>query len=187
MAMEAGPRDRPHEDGDGLSFGGTYPYGPDPGDPYGPLPGVPGPDGLFLAGPPGDRVPDQPLPGDALVGDALVGDAAGGPDGNELRPRRKMRIWEAVPIGGISVIGSLMFAFPLAFGDGGAVVAMLGLLLCACCAGWALTVARRVGYVWPGLPPRGSGGRPDWRWVAAYTALSLLVGVLTIWRVARLR
>ena len=58
-----------------------------------------------------------------------------------------------------------MFAFPLAFdfGDGGAVIAMLGLLICCCAAGWGMMAARRVGYTWPGLPQRGSGRRPDWR------------------------
>ena len=68
-------------------------------------------------------------------------------------------------------LGSLMFAFPLAFefGDGGPVVAMLGLLLSCCAAGWGLMAARRVGYAWPGLPARGSGERPDWRFVAGYT------------------
>ena len=63
-----------------------------------------------------------------------------------------------------------MFAFPLAFdfGDSGAVIAMLGLLICSCAAGWGMMAARRVGYTWPGLPARGSGGRPDWRVVLAY-------------------
>ena len=46
----------------------------------------------------------------------------------ELRPQRRLRIWQLAPIVVLAAIGSLMFAFPLAFefGDGGAVVAMLG-------------------------------------------------------------
>ena len=54
----------------------------------------------------------------------------------------------------LGALGSLMFAFPLAFefGDGGAVVAMLGLLICCCAAGWGIMAARRVGHTWPGLP-----------------------------------
>lgn len=82
-----------------------------------------------------------------------------------------------------------MFAFPLAFefGDGGAVVAMLGLLLSSCSAGWGIMAARRVGYTWPGLPVRGSGIRADWRYLAGYTLISLLLAVLAVWRVARLR
>ncbi len=45
----------------------------------------------------------------------------------ELRPTRKLRIWQLAPILVLAAVGSLMFAFPLAFefGDGGAIVAML--------------------------------------------------------------
>ena len=66
-----------------------------------------------------------------------------------------------------------MFAFPLAFefGDGGAVVAMLGLLISCCAAGWGMMAARRVGHTWPGLPARGSGDRPDWRVIALYVVM----------------
>lgn len=86
----------------------------------------------------------------------------------ELRPQRRLRIWQLAPIVGLGALGSLMFAFPLAFGsgDGGAVLAMLGLLLCGCTAGWGMMAARRVGYTWPGLPPgfrrapRLARGRP---------------------------
>ncbi|MFD5080124.1 hypothetical protein [Streptomyces sp. NPDC058371] len=107
----------------------------------------------------------------------------------ELRPQRRLRIWQLAPIVTLAAIGSLMFAFPLAFefGDGGAVVAMLGLLICACSAGWGMMAARRVGYTWPGLPQRGSARRPDWRVVIAYTVLVAAVAVLAVWRVARLR
>ena len=66
----------------------------------------------------------------------------------ELRPHRRLRIWQLAPIVILASVGSLMFAFPLAFefGDGGAVVAMLGLLICSCAAGWGMMAARRVGY-----------------------------------------
>ncbi|MBB5937527.1 hypothetical protein [Streptomyces zagrosensis] len=107
----------------------------------------------------------------------------------DLRPPRRLRIWQIAPIVGLATLGSLMFAFPLAFefGDGGAVVSMLGLLLSCCAAGWGLMAARRVGYTWPGLPPRGSGRKADWRYVLAYIAMVGLLAALAIWRVARLR
>ncbi|WP_172386145.1 hypothetical protein [Streptomyces sp. MNP-20] len=107
----------------------------------------------------------------------------------ELRPQRRLRIWQLAPIVVLAAVGSLMFAFPLAFefGDGGAVVAMLGLLISSCAAGWGMMAARRVGYTWPGLPERGSGRRPDWRVVGAYTLVVATAAVLAVWRVARLR
>ncbi|MFF3500037.1 hypothetical protein [Streptomyces sp. NPDC003247] len=115
---------------------------------------------------------------------------AGGPEVEvELRPQRRLRIWHLAPIVGLAATGSLMFAFPLAFdfGDSGAVIAMLGLLICSCAAGWGMMAARRVGHTWPGLPQRGSGRRPDWRVVLAYVLLVAAVVVLAVWRVARLR
>ncbi|WP_223267579.1 hypothetical protein [Streptosporangium nondiastaticum] len=107
----------------------------------------------------------------------------------ELRPQRRLRIWQLAPIVGLAAVGSLMFAFPLAFefGDGGPVVAMLGLLISCCAAGWGVMAARRVGYTWPGMPAPGSGGRPDWRYAATYALVVALVVVLAVWRVARLR
>ncbi|MFF9623160.1 hypothetical protein [Streptomyces griseosporeus] len=107
----------------------------------------------------------------------------------ELRPQRRLRIWQLAPIVALAASGSLMFAFPLAFdfGDSGAVIAMLGLLICSCAAGWGMMAARRVGYSLPGLPPRGSGRRPDWRVVLAYVVVVAVVAVLAVWRVARLR
>ncbi|MEV7199092.1 hypothetical protein [Streptomyces griseoluteus] len=115
---------------------------------------------------------------------------AGGPEVEvELRPQRRLRIWQLAPIVGLAALGSLMFAFPLAFdfGDSGAVIAMLGLLICSCAAGWGMMAARRVGYTWPGLPPRGSGRRADWRVALSYALLVGVVAVLAVWRVARLR
>ena len=107
----------------------------------------------------------------------------------ELRPQRRLRIWQLAPIVFLAAIGSLMFAFPLAFGtgDGGAVVAMLGLLISCCAAGWGVMAARRVGHTWPGLPTRGSGERPDWRVIALYVGVGCALVALAVWRVARLR
>jgi hypothetical protein len=107
----------------------------------------------------------------------------------ELRPQRRLRIWQLAPIVALAAVGSLMFAFPLAFdfGDSGAVVAMLGLLICSCAAGWGMTAARRVGHIWPGFPQRGSGRRLDWRVVIAYALVVAVIVVLAVWRVARLR
>ena len=115
---------------------------------------------------------------------------AGGPEVEvELRPQRRLRIWQLAPIVALAAVGSLKFPFPLAFdfGDSGAVIAMLGLLICSCAAGWGMMAARRVGYTWPGLPQRGSGRRPDWRVVLAYAVFLAAVVVLAVWRVARLR
>ncbi|MFB7334178.1 hypothetical protein FNH09_24590 [Streptomyces adustus] len=107
----------------------------------------------------------------------------------ELRPQRRLRIWQLAPIVALAATGSLMFAFPLAFdfGDSGAVIAMLGLLISSCAAGWGMMAALRVGHTWPGLPARGSGRRPDWRMVLMYVVLVAAVVVLAVWRVARLR
>ncbi|MBB1253021.1 hypothetical protein [Streptomyces alkaliterrae] len=113
----------------------------------------------------------------------------GGESYAELRPPRKMRLWQVAPIVALALVGSLMFAFPLAFefGDGGAVVAMLGLLISCCAAGWGMMAARRVGLAWPGLPARGSRERADWRIVALYAVIVGTLVLLAIWRVARLR
>ena len=115
--------------------------------------------------------------------------AEGGESYGELRPPRRLRLWQIAPIVGLAAVGSLMFAFPLAFefGDGGAVVAMLGLLISCCAAGWGMMAARRVGLTWPGLPPRGADRRADWRVVALYTLLVTTLVVLAVWRVATLR
>ncbi|MCX4528507.1 MULTISPECIES: hypothetical protein [unclassified Streptomyces] len=122
--------------------------------------------------------------------DSAEAEAASGPEFEvELRPQRRLRIWQIAPIVMLALAGSLMFAFPLAFefGDGGAVVAMLGFLISSCAAGWGMMAARRVGYTWPGLPPRGSGRRPDWRMAALYALAALAVVALAVYRVARLR
>ncbi|MEV5161002.1 hypothetical protein [Streptomyces sp. NPDC053728] len=107
----------------------------------------------------------------------------------ELRPARRLRIWQLAPIVGLAAVGSLMFAFPLAFefGGGGAVVAMLGLLISCCAAGWGMMAARRVGHTWPGLPARASDERPDWRVIVLYVAVCAALVALAVWRVARLR
>lgn len=141
----------------------------------------------------------------SALGSAVLGASGLSPDGPEdgsvgavsdggeveveLRPQRRLRIWQLAPIVMLAALGSLMFAFPLAFefGDGGPVVAMLGLLISCCAAGWGMMAARRVGHTWPGLPSRGSKERPDWRAVALYVGVVGVLVALAIWRVARLR
>ncbi|MFF5444315.1 hypothetical protein [Streptomyces sp. NPDC012888] len=139
-------------------------------------------DGLGLPAEPARLSPDGPDPAEAE-------EAAGPAVEVEIRPQRRLRIWQIAPIVMLAAAGSLMFAFPLAFefGDGGAVVAMLGLLISSCAGGWGMMAARRVGYTWPGLPARGSGVRSDWRVIALYTLVALAVVALAVWRVARLR
>ncbi|MGP3971216.1 hypothetical protein [Streptomyces sp. 6N223] len=107
----------------------------------------------------------------------------------ELRPSRRLRLTQLAPIALLSLLGSLMFAFPLAFAfdEAGAVVAMLGLLIGCSAAGWGMMAARRVGYTWPGLPPRGSGRPPDWRLLLLYGAGLAVLAALAVWRVAALR
>ncbi|MGW0822401.1 hypothetical protein [Streptomyces sp. NPDC002845] len=175
--MEAGPRDTAQgaeqdtaQAGDQLVPEG-YRVDPD-GDPL----SSDGPDDQ----PPGGVTADGPEPDEMSPGPEVE---------VELRPQRRMRIWQLAPIVTLAGVGSLMFAFPLAFefGDGGAVVAMLGLLICSCAAGWGMMAARRVGHTWPGLPQRGSGRRPDWRVVLMYAVVVAAVVVLAVWRVARLR
>ncbi|WP_030326734.1 hypothetical protein [Streptomyces sp. NRRL B-3229] len=167
--MEAGPRDTAH---------GTEPLTVENGEPE--QDGIrPGPEAL-------DEVPDG-VTDDGPEPEEMF--AAGEEVEVELRPQRRLRIWQLAPIVALAAVGSLMFAFPLAFdfGDSGAVIAMLGLLICSCAAGWGMTAARRVGYTWPGLPPRGSDRRADWRVLLAYVLLVAVVIVLAVWRVARLR
>ncbi|MEV1025374.1 hypothetical protein [Streptomyces sp. NPDC050264] len=155
--MEAGPRDTA-PGGEQLS-----PDGPDAI-----------PDGVTADGPTVDEITAQDEAAEVEI---------------ELRPQRRLRIWQLAPIVMLAAIGSLMFAFPLffEFGDGGAVVAMLGLLISSCAAGWGMMAARRVGYTLPGFPPRGSGRWPDWRVVGAYVVVVAAVAILAVWRVARLR
>ncbi|MGW2473962.1 hypothetical protein [Streptomyces sp. NPDC001665] len=147
----------------------------------------------------GPRDTEQDAPGHGAPGAGREADSLS-PDGPdeldvtpevevELRPARRLRIWQLAPIVVLAAVGSLMFAFPLAFefGDGGAVVAMLGLLISCCAAGWSVMAARRVGYAWPGLPSKGSPQRPDWRVIALYAVVCAVLVALAVWRVARLR
>jgi hypothetical protein len=168
--MEAGPRD---------TAPSTEPVTADRGEPE--------PDDGARLSPDG---PDQTPDGVAADGPGPDEMYMGGEEVEvELRPQRRLRIWQLAPIVCLAAIGSLMFAFPLAFdfGDSGAVIAMLGLLICSCAAGWGMMAARRVGHTWPGLPPRGSGRRPDWRVVLGYAVTVAAAVVLAVWRVARLR
>ena len=146
----------------------------------------------------GPRDGHQPLdePGQRLSPDGpdseaepVDPDTVDGESFRELRPPRRFRIWQLAPIVGLAALGSLMFAFPLAFefGEGGAIVAMLGLLISGCAAGWGLMAARRVGYTWPGLTAHGTGGPPAWRGVLGYTVLVGVIAALAVWRVAHLR
>ncbi|MCF3144711.1 hypothetical protein [Streptomyces platensis] len=175
--MEAGPRDGAQQPDSGADTAPLTDDGPDTGD------GLSGPDGAGsgpLTDP--DALDDSDAPDD--------GPAEGGESFRELRPPRRLRLWQLAPIVALAALGSLMFAFPLAFelgGDGGAMIAMLGLLLCCCAAGWGMMAARRVGYTWPGLPAQGSGRRACWRVVLIYTVLVAIPASLAIWRVARLR
>ncbi|MFJ3672925.1 hypothetical protein ACIPSE_41340 [Streptomyces sp. NPDC090106] len=167
--MEAGPRDTAQ---------GTEPRTADSGEPE------------FDGGPLSSDEPDE-VPG-GVIDDGPEPEEmfADGPEVEvELRPQRRLRIWQLAPIVALAALGSLMFAFPLAFdfGDSGAVIAMLGLLICSCAAGWGMMAARRVGHAWPGLPQRGSGRRADWRVALLYIALVAAVIALAVWRVARLR
>ncbi|THA99970.1 hypothetical protein E6R61_01505 [Streptomyces sp. LRa12] len=166
MAMEAGPRDTaPSTEHGTADHGGPEPDG-----------GALSPDGPDETP---DGVSDGPAPAEMYGAEVEV----------ELRPQRRLRIWQLAPIVCLAALGSLMFAFPLAFdfGDSGAVIAMLGLLICSCAAGWGMMAARRVGYTWPGLPQRGSGRRADWRTILVYALAVAAVVVLAVWRVARLR
>ncbi|WP_035846127.1 hypothetical protein [Kitasatospora azatica] len=123
--------------------------------------------------------PDAPL---GLPADPVVLE-------REIRPLRRLRWWQILPIVLIGVIGSLMFAFPLAFGsgDGGSMVGMLGLLLTSASVGWGAMAARRAGYAWPGLPRRGSGRPARWQAIAAYTLIACSCFGLAVWRVVQLR
>ncbi|MET7851518.1 hypothetical protein AB0D78_36045 [Streptomyces avermitilis] len=175
--MEAGPRDTAQ---------GAEQDTPEHGDELGADGYRLEPDGALLS-PDG---PDEQPPGGVTADGPEPGEMSPGPEVEvELRPQRRLRIWQLAPIVALAAVGSLMFAFPLAFefGDGGAVVAMLGLLICSCAAGWGMMAARRVGYTGPGLPQRGSGRRVDWRVVIAYAVVVAAVVVLAVWRVARLR
>ena len=175
--MEAGPRDTAQGTEHGIAEDedqrGPEEYGPNPGE------GRLSPDG-----------PDEQPVGTVSADGPDEGELPPGPEVEvELRPQRRLRIWQLAPIVALAAVGSLMFAFPLAFefGDSGAVVAMLGLLICSCAAGWGMMAARRVGHTWPGLPQRGSGQRADWRVTLAYVVVVAAVVALAVWRVARLR
>ncbi|GAA0657762.1 hypothetical protein GCM10010193_05520 [Kitasatospora atroaurantiaca] len=108
----------------------------------------------------------------------------------EIRPRRRLRWWQTLPIALVATLGSLMFAFPLAFGSGdgaSSMIGMLGLLLTAASVGWGAMAARVAGYKWPGLPRRGSGRRASRRAVVVYTLLAVVAVALAVWRVVHLR
>ncbi|MFF8789479.1 hypothetical protein [Streptomyces sp. NPDC015125] len=178
--MEAGPRNRAQQPDSGADPAPLTDDGPDPEDG---LPGTEGAGAGPLTGP--DTLDDSDAPDSGADGPG-----EGGESFRELRPPPRLRLWQLAPIVALAALGSLMFAFPLAFelgGDGSAMIAMLGLLLCCCAAGWGMMAARRVGHTWPGLPVRGSGRRADWRVVLLYAVVVAIPASLAIWRVARLR
>ncbi|MFH9424767.1 hypothetical protein [Streptomyces sp. NPDC017529] len=188
--MEAGPRNRPQQpdgrrDGQQDATESLAQDGPDAARPDSPAldhTAAGAADGPGLLGEPA-------RPASLEAADGPEEAAEGGESFRELRPPRRLRVWQLAPIVGLAILGSLMFAFPLAFefgGDGGSVISMLGLLLFGCAAGWGMMAARRVGHTWPGLPARGSGRRPDWRVVLGYAALVVVLALLAVWRVARL-
>jgi hypothetical protein len=175
--MEAGPRNRAQQPDSDAETAPLTDDGPDTRD------GLSGAAGDPLTDP---RTLDDPEGFD----DGDEGPGEGGESFRELRPPRRLRLWQLAPVVGLAALGSLMFAFPLAFEPGGgtgAVVSMLGLLICGCAAGWGVLATRRVGLSWPGLPAPDSGERPDWRIVALYAVVVGTLVVLAIWRVARLR
>jgi hypothetical protein len=144
-----------------------------PSDPFGPS---------FGPGPEPDFDPDQSASEPLLASGLDLGPVTE----RELRPVGRLRLWQILPIVAVATIGSLMFAFPLAFesAGGGAVVGMLGLLLTAASAGWGAMATRRAGYGWPGLPRQGSGRAAGWRALLGYTAVAALLLALALWRVA---
>ncbi|WP_033213282.1 hypothetical protein [Kitasatospora phosalacinea] len=107
----------------------------------------------------------------------------------DIRPRRRLRWWQILPIAATLMFGSLMFAFPLAFGSEGAtaMIGMLGLLITAASVGWGAMAARRAGYKWPGVPRRGSTERAGWKAIVLYTLLAAAAVALAVWRVVHLR
>lgn len=165
--MEAGPRDTAQGAGHVTGDGGETEQGEDRLSP----------DGPDESQTQGGVTADGPEPDEMFLGPEVE---------VELRPQRRLRIWQLAPIVVLAALGSLMFAFPLAFdfGDSGAVIAMLGLLICSCAAGWGMMAARRVGYTAPGFH---EGRRRDWRVVLAYVVLVVVVIGLAVLRVARLR
>ncbi|MFF9785944.1 hypothetical protein [Streptomyces nigrescens] len=182
--MEAGPRNGAQQPDSGADTAPLTNDGPDTDD------DLSGAEGAG-SGPLTDALDDPDALDDSDAPDSGAdGPGEGGESFRELRPPRRLRLWQLAPIVALSALGSLMFAFPLAFelgGDGGAMIAMLGLLLCCCAAGWGMMAARRVGYTWPGLPAQGSGRRVGWRVVLIYAVLVAIPASLAIWRVARLR
>ncbi|GAA2147795.1 hypothetical protein GCM10009760_39070 [Kitasatospora kazusensis] len=126
----------------------------------------------------------------ALAMPALTELAPGVVHEREIRPRRRLRWWQTLPIVLLASFGSLMFAFPLAFGSGdraSAMIGMLGLLLTAASLGWGAMAARMAGYKWPGVPRRGSGRRASRAAIGSYTLAVLVAVALAVWRVVHLR
>ncbi|MDR3083759.1 MAG: hypothetical protein LBV60_23060, partial [Streptomyces sp.] len=60
--------------------------------------------------------PDEQPPGAVSADGSVAGELPSGPEVEvELRPQRRLRVWQLAPIVALAAVGSLMFAFPLAF------------------------------------------------------------------------
>lgn len=102
----------------------------------------------------------------------------------ELRPARRLRFWQKAPIGVVAVLGSLMFAFPLAFNGGASdlLVAFCGLLITLGAGCWGGLVAYRAGHTWPGLRGRVAARARVWPAALGYALLFAALTALVAWR-----
>jgi hypothetical protein len=107
----------------------------------------------------------------------------------ELRPSRRLRLWQIIPIVCVVVLGSLMFAFPLAFNSGASdlLVAVSGLLVALGAGCWGGLAAYRAGLSWPGLQRREPNPRHRVRALLGYFLLFAAAAALVALRLVALR